>query len=132
MSFSKPISLEAAVTGGKLKSYLSRYLESCQPPPNADPKKGGGRFPNLAGFCRWLGCGISEVEALRLTHPVEADRLCAVMEDEALNTALLSPTVISAYLKRRLGYGDKPELVSGAECGEMRVIFEHDVFEDGA
>ena len=132
MSFSKPISLEAVVTGGKLKSYLNRYLESCQPPPNADPKKGGGLFPNLAGFCRWLGCGISEVEALRLSHPVEADRLCAVMEDEALNTALLSPTVISAYLKRRLGYGDKSDPISGAECGEMRVIFEHDVFEDGA
>lgn len=132
MSLSKPISLEAAVTGGKLNSYLNRYLADCRPPPDADPKKGGGRFPNLAGFCRWLGCGISEVEALRLSHPREADRLCAVMEDEALNTALLSPTVISAYLKRRLGYSEKAEATSGAECGEMRVIFEHDIFEDGA
>ena len=39
MSLSKPISLEAAVTGGKLNSYLNRYLADCRPPPDADPKK---------------------------------------------------------------------------------------------
>ncbi len=131
MSLSKPISLEEAVTGGKLNSYLKRYLKSCKA-SDSTGKKGGGRFPNPAGFCRWLGCGISEMETLRLTHPEEADRLAAVMEDEALNTALLSPTVVSAYLKRRLGYGEKPEAAAGAECGELRVVFEHDIFEDGA
>ena len=132
MSLSKPISLEKAVTGGKLNAYLKRYLKSCRTATDSDSKKVGGRFPNLAGFCRWLGCGISEVEALRQSHPSDADRLAAVMEDEALNTALLSPTVVSAYLKRRLGYGERSEPTTGADCGEMRIIFEHDIFEDGA
>ena len=127
------VSLSEAVENGQLRKYLKRYLKSCRPAPDADPKKDFGRFPNLAGFCRWLGCGISEVDTLRLSHPTEADWLNAVMEDEAINgCAHLSPTLLSAYLKRRLGYAEKGEAVSGAECGEMRVIFEHDISEDGA
>ena len=53
------------------------------------------------------------------------------MEDEALNASSVSPTLITAYLKRRLGYAEKPE-ASSAECGDVRVIFEHDITEDGA
>ncbi len=133
MSLNRATSLEAAVSSGKLKSYIKRYLVSCRPPADAEPKKkASGRFPNLAGFCAWLGCGISEVDALRLSHPAECDYLHAVMEDEALNSPLLSPTVASAYLKRRLGYGEKPENVSSAECGDVQVIFSHDIDEDGA
>ncbi len=132
MSKSKPISLEEAVQSGKLGRYLSKYLRSCLPSPNADPKRDRGRFPNFAGFCRWLGCGLSEVDSLRLSSPAAYDYLCAVMEDEALNNAALSPTVTSAYLKRRLGYAEKSEAVSETTCGEVRVIFEHDISEDGA
>ena len=132
MCAKKAISLESVICEGHLERYLNRYLKDCRPPPDADPKKNPGRLPNLAGFCRWLGCGISEAEALRLSHPAEADYLLAVMEDEALNSPVPSPTVVSAYLKKRLGYGDRVEAVSGAECGEMRVIFEHDITEDGA
>ena len=121
------------MANGQLQKYLKRYLKSCLPPPEADPKKALGKFPNLAGFCRWLGCGISEVDALRLSHPREADWLNAVMEDEAFNCdAHVSPTLLSAYFKRRLGYSEKSDAISGAECGEMRVIFEHDISEDGA
>ena len=133
MRSNKPISLEDAVTSGRLKSYLNRYLESCKPPADADPKRAVGKFPNLAGFCRWLGCGVSEADTLRLSHPQAADWLNAVMEDEALNSnAPISATLLSAYLKRRLGYSEKPDTVSSADCGEMRVIFEHDISEDGA
>lgn len=128
----KPISLEAAAENGRLWRYLERYLETCRPPPDADPKRQIGKFPNLAGFCRYLGCGISEVDALRLSHPAAADHLSAVMEDEALNAHALSPTLAAAYLKRRLGYAEKTETASRAECGEMQIIFEHDIGEDGA
>ncbi len=127
------VSLEKITADGMLPKYLKRYLKSCRPPPDADPKKAVGTFPNVAGFCRWLGCGISEADALRISHPKEADWLSAVMEDEALNgSSHLSPTLLSAYLKRRLGYSEKADAVSGADCGEMRVIFEHDISEDGA
>ena len=55
-----------------------------------------------------------------------------MMEDEALNhTALISPTVMNAYLKRRLGYAEKAESGASAACGELQVIFEHDITEDG-
>ena len=60
-------------------------------------------------------------------------RSIAVMEDEALNSPVLSPTVVSAYLKRRLSYGERtpsgdPSL---ADCGKVRLVFEHDIVEDG-
>ena len=45
---------------------------------------------------------------------------------------MLSPTVVSAYLKHRLGYGEKSEAVSSADAGEIRLIFDHDISEDGA
>ena len=131
MRANKSISLERLVANGRLQSRLEHYLESCRPPPNADPKHPGGRFPNIAGFCRWLGCGVSEFDALKLSHPQEADWLTAVMEDEALNSQLISATLLGTYLKRRLGYSDKTEAVSGTDCGEMRLIFEHDIAEDG-
>ncbi len=115
---------------GKLPVYVEKYLRECRA---AEEDRKAGRFPNLAGFCRWLGCGIGEVENLRLCDPAAADYLCAVMEDEALNTPAVSPTVVSAYLKRRLGYAEKPDpAVAQAECGEVRLIFEHDITEDGA
>lgn len=125
-------SLEDITHRKKLNSYLSGYLKACRPPPEADPKRAVARFPNIAGFCRFLGCGIAEFESFRLSHPMEADYVCTVLEDEALNTQVLSPTLSSAYLKRRLGYAEKNEPTSQATCGEVRVIFEHDITEDGA
>ena len=134
MSARKPMTLEAAAERGRLEYYLNRYLRECRPPSGAEGKKQVGRFPNLAGFCRWMGCGVSQIETLRLTHPEAADRLLAVMEDEALNLGTgVSPTLLAAYLKRRLGYAsERAEAVAQAECGEMRVVFEHDIEEDGA
>ena len=134
MSLRRPMTLEGAAASGRLEQYLKRYLRECRPPSGDASKKGAGRFPNLAGFCRWLGCGVSQIETLRLTHPEAADWLIAVMEDEALNNgAGVSPTLLAAYLKRRLGYAsERAEAVAQAECGEMRVIFEHDIGEDGA
>ena len=124
----KTESLESAAEAGRLRRLIERYLKSCRAPE----EKKGGRFPNLAGFCRWLGCGVDALEQLKLTHPDEADYLIAVMEDEALNSPVLSPTVVGAYLKRRLAYGEKQSGASSPQsASEVRLVFEHDIAEDG-
>ena len=58
--------------------------------------------------------------------------LCAMFEDEALNSGL-SATLISAYLKKHLGYGDKAETASKSsmELEQIKLVFEHDIYEDG-
>lgn len=126
----KSETLEEIVENGRLDRSIHAYLKTCRPD---EGDKKSGRFPNLAGFCRRFGVGLSAVERLRSTHPDAVDYLLAVLEDEALNAPVLSPTVVGAYLKRRLSYGDKasPD-VSSTDCGETRVIFEHDIAEDGA
>ena len=50
------------------------------------------------------------------------------MEDEVLNSAR-SPALLNAYLKERLGYGEK----SNADTTEQVLlpVFEHDILEDG-
>ena len=122
---------EQMIRRGKLPMYLEKYIRECK--KVEEGKKGGGKLPNLAGFCRWLGCGVGEIDSLRLTYPAEIDYLLAVMEDESLNTPAVSPPVVSAYLKRRLGYAEKPESTAvQTDCGEVRLIFEHDISEDGA
>lgn len=127
-----PNAMTKAAANGRLGRKLLDYLASCRPPPDADPKKNVGRFPNLAGFCRYLGCGLTASEELHVTHPAQYDYVCAVLEDEALNFSP-SPTVTSAYLKQRLGYGEKPDAAAAAtECGSLQLIFEHDISEDGA
>jgi hypothetical protein len=107
---------------------LKKYLKSCRPAPDADPKKDTGRLPNLAGFCASLGCGTASVSRLREKYPQHFDYLCAVMEDEVLNSAR-SPALLNAYLKERLGYGEK----SNADATEQVLlpVFEHDILEDG-
>ena len=126
----KSETLASAASSGRLEKLIRRYLKFCR---DADDGKKGGRFPNLAGFCRWMGCGMDSVERLRLSDPAAADYLIAVMEDEALNSPVLSPTVVSAYLKHRLAYGEKsPAGTSTTDCGEMRLVFEHDIAEDGS
>ena len=86
------------------------------------------RFANLAGLCRYMGTGLSDLAALRGDFPDEYDKLLAIFEDEALN-AEVSPTLLSAYLKKRIRYGDLPEEKSDSK--EVRYCFEHDVFADG-
>lgn len=117
---------------GKLESKLEKYLKGCRDSPPEEKKKGGSRFPNLAGFCRSLGCGLCAFETLNREDPDTADYLLAVMEDEALNAQVLSATVAGTYLKSRLDAFRQPTgEESVANCGEFKVIFEHDIAEDG-
>ena len=65
---------------------------------------------------------------LREAYPQHYDYLCAVMEDEVLNSAR-SPALLNSYLKERLGYGDKGSTESTEQI--PLPIFEHDILEDG-
>ena len=119
----------------QLEAYLAFCREKSGEATGSRRSSGGGErfFPNMAGFCRWLGGGISLVEGLKEADPEGYGLLCATLEDEALNSSV-SPTVLSAYLKRRLGYAEKDEDVkrsTEAECEQIRLVFDHDITEDG-
>ena len=86
-------------------------------------------FPNLAGFCRYLETSTEELEEQRASYPEAYGRIMAVLEDEALNSSL-SPTLISAYLKRHVGYDGNSARSSGKDS-QLRIRFEHDIFKDG-
>ena len=124
--------LLAAAKRGKLKRLLELYLKSCHREGDADAKKSTATFPNLAGFCRFIGCGLAAMELLRDGNPEVYDYVCTVLEDEALRYSV-SPTVMSAYLKQRLGLGEKPgdSGTKSTECGQLKLVFEHDILEDG-
>ena len=108
---------------------VNEYIARC-----AAEEIGGkrtGRFPNLAGFCRDIGMGLDAFGRAMDAYPETYGLLCAIFEDEALNSPL-SGTVVSAYLKRRLGYGDKgAEERTLCETPELSISFDHDIFEDG-
>ena len=118
--------LEAAKKG-TLTKKLKAYVKSCRPPPDADPKK-DGRLPTLAGFCGSLECGVSAAAELQKEYPSLFEYLCAVLEDEALNATRCSPTIVNAYLKEHFGYGEKQ---NEEQDETVRLIFEHDILEDG-
>lgn len=107
---------------------VAEYIELCR---GESFGKGKGRFPNLAGFCRHLGVGVEALEEAFADDREGYGALCAVFEDEALNSEL-SPTLINSYLKQRLGYGEKTERGSASlELPEVKLVFDHDIFEDG-
>lgn len=63
------------------------------------------RFPNLAGLCRFCGIGEERFSSLRSRFPDAGNFVLMALEDCALN-ADRPPTVVTAYLKHRLGYGE--------------------------
>lgn len=116
----------------ELSALLESYLADCAPSTD-EGKKQAQKIPNLAGFCRSAGCGVRAFAQFTDTYPELADYISAVLEDEAL-TLSPSPTLLTAYLKRRLGYADKSKVEESeteTNCGLMRLIFEHDIEEDG-
>jgi hypothetical protein len=125
--------LENACRRKQVHRILECYLRSCRE-ETADEttdrgrsRKNRDRFPNLAGFCRYLKIGTRELEALRREFPDETEEIFLTLEDEALNSGL-PPALLSAYLKKRLGY--EKELAAADEPSTV-VRFEHDIFEDG-
>lgn len=125
-----PKTLDTSAKQKRLLTLLDEYVDACRPPPEADTKKASGKFANLAGFCRFLGCGISHLQKLCTDVPRLYDLICTTLEDELLICSP-SPSLLSYYLKKRLGYDEKEE-TSSASCGQMRLVFDHDILEDGA
>ena len=117
---------------GLLIPLAEQYVLECLSASEGnEKKKGAGRFPNLAGFCRTLSVGVACIEALEREYPEQYGVLCALFEDEALNSTQ-SATVISAYMKEHLGFGEGKRETSGScVSGDVKLIFEHDIFEDG-
>ncbi len=119
---------------GALWDTVDAYLAECRSEgaigvsETAKKAKRMSRFPNLAGLCRYALTGTSDLSALKTEHPSEYDRLLAIFEDEALN-AELSPTLLSAYVKRRITGADEGEMRQTES--EVRYCFEHDIFADG-
>lgn len=111
---------------------IEGYLTECREDKKRSKK---GRFPNIAGFCRYCGIGQSELERLSLTYPEEYDALYSIFEDEALNYEDMSVTLLGNYLKNRLGYGakaaEKKETTDNDKAGAPLAVFEHDIFSDG-
>lgn len=103
---------EAKRTGGGMptsaKALLSRFAEYL------DAQEGELSFPNVAGFCRYCGYGEEWFGELKRKFPSACDFILTALEDEALNVDR-SPTLVTAYLKHRLGYGETasggPEVV---------------------
>ena len=133
--------LEEACAGGFIDRMLDEYIRSCESCEKAGDecddgkkKKGKGKqkkFPNIASFCRYYGIGNGRYEKLSREYPEEFGLVRAALEDEALNSEL-SPTLIAAYLKRRLGYDGQTETESNTTgCGSLEVVFEHDILADG-
>ena len=56
--------------------------------------------------------------------------MLAILEDEALN-AEKSATLLNSYLKEHLGFGEKREGDAIVSTGNVKMIFEHNISEDG-
>ena len=126
-----------ALTGCEITTLLNQYLLNCHSEQFKDlsdndkeskkKKSKEAVFPNLAGFCRFIGISTSELEAFGKNHPSEYSKILTVLEDEALNSGA-SPALVSAYLKKRLGYDG----LSIKEADpQLEIKFEHDIFKDG-
>ncbi|MBE6577860.1 MAG: hypothetical protein E7653_06975 [Ruminococcaceae bacterium] len=120
---------------GLLEYVVDEYISFCHSSASGlsdeaqkQRAKQKNRFANLAGLCRYVGTGLSDLAALCKDFPDEYDKLLAVFEDEALNSEV-SPTLLSAYLKKRIDYTLDKEPTDSAK--EVRYCFEHDIFADG-
>ena len=128
--------LQKACEVGLIGQLAEEYITSClfekqNGEGETSSKKKTTRFPNVAGFCRYLGISRDKYERISKKYPEEFGELEAILEDEALNSDV-SASVLTAYLKKRLGYteGEKKEKTE-LETGQIRLIFEHDILSDG-
>ena len=88
------------------------------------------RFPNIAGFARTLGVGVSTLKKIEGRWPELYGALLALFEDEALNSDR-SATILNTYIKERLNFGEKKEGGATLPMGDVHIVFEHDIEEDG-
>ena len=98
---------------------LEKYIDSCREESDA--------VTDTPSFCRYLRIGTDRLDELSEEFPDEINRIYLTLEDEALNSGL-PPALLSAYLKKRLGYEREFER---SEDQSLRIQFEHDVLRDG-
>lgn len=114
---------------------LEKYIRCCRRPEESEAgssqKRGSpsDRFPNLAGFCRFLGVTPEDLEDLAKEFPREIHGIYAALEDEALNSSLPA-AILSVYLKKRLGY-EYERSSEEAPPDALQILFAHDVLQDG-
>lgn len=120
--------LEAMYADGRLWAALEDYVCRCVDEKVKDKR----RFPNAAGLARHLEVSVAALRQFGEREPEAYGRICAVLEDEALN-ADASVMLISAYLKQRLGYGDRETEEGSSRAVEepLKLVFEHDILTDG-
>ena len=114
-------------------SLAEDYIKECKvqsAEQRAQGYKGYEKFPNLAGFARRLNVGVSTLKKIESKWPQQYGLLLALFEDEALNSDK-SATILNAYMKEHFGFGEKKEGDAVLPVGDVRVLFEHDLSEDG-
>jgi len=70
------------------------------------------------------------LKQLKEAWPEQYGAMLALFEDEALNSDK-NATILNAYIKERLEFGEKKEGGATLPVGDVRLVFEHDVTEDG-
>ena len=127
------VELKAICRRGELIPLAEEYIEECKlqsAEQRAQGNKGYERFPNLAGFARRLNVGVSTLKKIEGKWPAQYGLLLALFEDEALNSDK-SATILNAYMKEHLGFGEKKEGDAIIPVGDVKVLFEHDLEKDG-
>lgn len=125
--------MKAICRRGELISLAEEYIKECKLQSekcSGQGKKGCDRFPNLAGFARKLNVGVSTLKKIEGRWPEQYGLLLALFEDEALNSEK-STTILNIYMKEYFGFGEKKESDAVLPVGDVKVVFEHDISEDG-
>ncbi len=116
----------------RLGDYIAECRGETPPECGARGERRGTRIPNVAGFCRHIGRGLGYFYSLRESDPEVFGRICAVLEDEALNSGI-SASILSVYLKARLSgpYDTEAPESTSLDSGGLTLIFDHDIEADG-
>jgi hypothetical protein len=121
--------VERTFREGTVVRRAESYVKRCR-----EREDGQASFPNLAGLSRVLGIGLDEMTRLGEKYPVVYDAILAVLEDGALNTERIpgkSALLAMTYFRRRLGYESIKIAPKGEQDKSIRVVFDHDIEEDG-
>ena len=77
-----------------------------------------------------LGVGVSSFKLVDEEWHDQYSAMLALFEDEALNSDK-NATVLNTYIKERLNFGEKKEGGASMHMGDVKLVFEHDIGEDG-
>ena len=101
----------------RLLSKLSEYIESCLAAENRKHP-----FPNLAGFCSYVGMTVDDMAKLKRRTPSLYSQIMLGLEDAALNSGATA-SLVNMYLKQ-YGFWSEPASEDDFTC-------EHDMDADG-